>query len=207
MIEIGVLVLMRNHLYQFEGKTRIQKEGGSIGLAATGIIARIRMGRWSKKFKEMCQTNLLSLLMYKAYVDDENMVWKVMELGRRWNGKKMEWRQKWYEEDVERNEKNDVRMMREVVAMANTIERDIKLTMDVPSVNKDGKLPVLDLKMWVEEVRGEEGERYSEIVYEHYEKDMVAKRVISKHSALPEKVKRTTLAQEGLRKLRNQDQT
>ena len=151
---------MRNHLYQFEGKVRIQREGGSIGLAATGVIARIRMGRWSHKFKDMCRSNSLTLDMYKAYVDDENLLWRSMEKGRRWNWRRVEWRREWYEEDIEKAEEDDIRMMREVVAMANTLERDIQLTMDVPSTNSDGKLPVLDLKMWIEEREGERGEKY-----------------------------------------------
>ena len=144
VVEIGILVLMRNHLYQFEGKVRVQREGGSIGLAATGVIARIRMGRWSEKFKDMCRRNLLEMEMYKAYVDDENILWRVMEPGRRWNGRRLEWRSEWYEEDLAKDEQHDIRMMREVVAMANTIEKDIQLTMDVPSINGDKKLPVLD---------------------------------------------------------------
>ena len=160
VVEIGVKTLMRNHLYQFEGKVRIQREGGSIGLAATGVIARIRMGRWSHKFKDMCRSNSLTLDMYKAYVDDENLLWRSMEKGRRWNWRRVEWRREWYEEDIEKAEEDDIRMMREVVAMANTLERDIQLTMDVPSTNSDGKLPVLDLKMWIEEREGERGEKY-----------------------------------------------
>ena len=80
-----------------------------------------------------------------------------MEEGRKWNGKRMEWRQEWYESDMLKKEESDLRMMREVVAMANTKERDIQLTMDVPSINKEGKFPVLDLKMWIEERRGTNG--------------------------------------------------
>ena len=51
------------------------------------------------------------------------------------------------QKDTEKNEKNDVRVMREVRKLANTIESDIQLTVDVPSENEDGKLPVLDLKV------------------------------------------------------------
>ena len=74
VVELGILILMRNHIYQFEGKARIQKEGGSIGLAATGVIARIRMMRWGKKFKELCRENRLDLLLFKVYVDNENLI-------------------------------------------------------------------------------------------------------------------------------------
>ena len=63
VVEIAVKTLMRNHTYQFEGKYYIQKEGGSIGMAATGVIARLRMVRWSRLFKEKCRENRLELLM------------------------------------------------------------------------------------------------------------------------------------------------
>ena len=43
-------------------------------------------------------------------------------------------------------------MMREILKMANTIEPDIEVTADIPSENEEGKLPVLDLKMWVEQI-------------------------------------------------------
>ena len=46
-------------------------------------------------------------------------------------------------------------MMREVLKLANTIEKDIQLTAEVPSEKKDKKLPVLDLKVWVREIKGE----------------------------------------------------
>ena len=151
----------------------------------------------------MCRSNQLTLDMYKAYVDNENLLWRNMEKGGKWNGKRLEWRKDWYDEDMEKGEKDDVRMMREVVAMANTLEKDIQLTMDVPSTNSDGKLPVLDLKMWIEVREGARGEKYEEVLYEYYEKEMVSKRVINKDSALPERVKCTTLAQEVIRMMRN----
>ena len=103
-------------------------------------------------------------------------------------------------------------MMREVQKMANTIEKDIQLTMDVPSNHPDGKLPVLDLKMWVESRRDGEGEggrvdegevEHQEIMYQFYEKEMVAPRVIGRESVLPERVKLTTLTQEIIRVKKN----
>ena len=54
----------------------------------------------------------------------------------------------------------------EVVKMANSISGDLHFTADVPSGNGDSKLPVLDLKLWVESRKGEEGEEYSEIMHE-----------------------------------------
>ena len=78
VLEIGITTLMRNHVYQFEGRSRVQREGGSIGIAATGVIARIRMMRWSRRFREKCKSNNLELELYRVYVDNENQAWRVM---------------------------------------------------------------------------------------------------------------------------------
>ena len=64
VLEIGITVLMRYHVYQFEGKTRIQREEGSIGISVTGVISRIRMMRWGRKFKSISKSNNLDLEMY-----------------------------------------------------------------------------------------------------------------------------------------------
>ena len=42
-IEIGIKMVMRNHLYKFNGEVFIQGEGGPIGLELTGAIARVFM--------------------------------------------------------------------------------------------------------------------------------------------------------------------
>ena len=94
------------------------------------------------------------LVMFKRYVDDVNMAWKIMRRGTRWNGERMKWREEWKREDDEKNEADDKRMMREVRLMANTLESDIQFTVDVASENVEGKLPVLDVKMWVEKREG-----------------------------------------------------
>ena len=157
----------------------------------------------ARKFRDLCKINRLELLLFKVYVDDENQLWRIMERGRRWNGQRMEWRRDWKSDDDEKNECSDVRMMREVRKMANSIESDIQLTVDVPSENVDKKLPVLDLKMWVEGRELENGGSYEVVMHEFYEKQMVTPRVISRDSALPERVKRETLAQEIIRISKN----
>ena len=112
----------------------------------------------------MCRQNNLELEMFKIYFDDENQLWRQLEQGRRWNGTHMEWRREWLEEDRSSTDSREKVMMREVLGMANSIEKDIQLTVDIPSDHK--KLPVLDLKMWVEDRVGERGEEYQEVVHD-----------------------------------------
>ena len=53
--------------------------------------------------------------------------------------------------------------------MGNSIDEDIRMIEDVPSQNKDNKLPVLDTKMWVEEVKIERGGKEGKVEQIRYE--------------------------------------
>ena len=46
VVEIAIIQVMSNHYYKFNSKMFHQKEGGSIGLRITSLIARISMDRW-----------------------------------------------------------------------------------------------------------------------------------------------------------------
>ena len=63
-------------------------------------------------------------------------------------------------------------------------------------MHQDGKLPILDIKVWVEEGR---------IRHSFYRKEVASNRVIMERSAVSRRTKRDTLFQEGLRRLRNMD--
>ena len=82
----------------------------------------------------------------------------------------MEWREEWYDQDMEKGEPGERRMMTEVQKMANSIQEDIQLTVDIPTDHPDKKLPVLDLRMWVEDRKGEKGEIFQEVLHQYYEK-------------------------------------
>ena len=57
------------------------------------------------------------------------------------------------EENVGEDEQKpgDVRTMVEMTKMANSISRIIQWTSDCPGENEDGKMPSLDLKVWLSE--------------------------------------------------------
>ena len=78
---------------------------------------------------------------------------------------------------------------------------------DYPSQNEDGKLPILDLKVWIErkkvEGREEEGGDVWVVLHEFYFKDVASKCVINAKLTLPWNCKRTVLTQEILRILLN----
>ena len=66
---------------------------------------------------------------------------------------------------------------------------------DTPSMNEDGKLPILDLKVWMDDEHN--------VVYEHYEKPMASKKVMNVQSAHSMTCKKSVHVQELLRRMLN----
>ena len=81
-----------------------------------------------------------------------------------------------------------------VVEIANSLEDDITLTFDSPSLNVDDKMPVLDLKLWCQG-------KYVQYVF--YEKEMTSSKTIGRQSALPWTTKKISLAGEVTRRMLN----
>ena len=79
--------------------------------------------------------------------------------------------------------------------LANSICQSIQMTVDFPSAHVSGWMPILDV-----EVRMREDKT---VDWRHYRKPMDSPYTILNNSAMPGKVKRLTLVQEGIRVLRN----
>ena len=186
-ISIGVEFVMKNHLYIFNKEVRKQSKGGPIGLALTGDVAQVFMCWWDQELIKRAEDEGLEMVFYKRYVDDGKTI------ARRIRDPI----------PVETDEEADVTIMKEIQQVADDIHESIKVTYDCPSINKDLKLPHLDLKVWLQSVDdGDRGKRIY-IMHEFYYKDVATKAVIHARSAIPTKTMRTTLAQEVIRILRN----
>ena len=98
--------------------------------------------------------------------------------------------------EKEKEVPDDKRSMDLIQEVANSIDDMIQMTNDVPSNYNDDKVPMLDVKAWIE--ADEE-----EIYYEFYEKPTKSKFVMSKGSAMPLRKKMETLSQEVFRRLHN----
>jgi hypothetical protein len=98
-------------------------------------------------------------------------------------------------EESEETQADDERLANILRDIANSIMPCIQMEADWPSKNPDGKLPILDLKVWTN--------RGNKIVYTHYEKPMATKSVLHSKSAHPEACKRSVHTQEVLRRLLN----
>ena len=121
--------------------------------------------------------------MYKRYVDDINICIKNTESATN------------REEEEEMDEYN-IKMIQKI---GNEIHPSIELEVDCPSMHDDRKLPILDLKVWIEETN----EQRTIILHEFYSKEMANKSVINARSAIPWNNKRTIMTQEVLRILLN----
>ena len=159
----------------------------------SGAVASIVMMIWDSKVTEKMYANEIGLLMYGRYVDDGNYLIRVFGRGWRWSDEhdRMIYRSEYARKDDEKNEEDDVRVMREVRKLANSIWDWIECTEEVGSVFEDGNLPILDLKVYCVKVRLSLGVDYWEPRWSFYEKSMKSKYVIMERSAMSDKVKAT----------------
>ena len=183
-LKVVICFIMKNHIYTFNGERRCQSKGGPIGLGLTGDVAQILMCWWDNKLKEKLEEKGMAVLMYKRMVDDINLV--VRKSGD------------------DEDEHTDKKVMELVQKLANDIHPSLQVTIDYPSKNPKGKMPILDLCVWMSaEYDQVTHEICFNVLHEYYCKDVASKAVINSRSAIPEKTKRTILTQEVLRILRN----
>ena len=130
----------------------LPEEGGPIGLKLAGVVAKLRMIDWMKRFNGLLKINCVKTYMNVVFVDDQSWAGRALRRGTRWDSKegKMRWSVEWEREDEDMSEKADKRTFRELRKMGNSLSSDIRMKEDTSSENEDGKLPILDTKMWVE---------------------------------------------------------
>ena len=85
-----------------------------------------------------------------------------------------------------------------LTSIANSISPMIKMESDVCSKYPDGKLPIVDLKVWINKSEGEVSIRH-----QFYKKPMASRLTIMAHSAYPTSPKRAALVEEAMRRMRN----
>ena len=131
-LKVVILFIMKNHIYTFENQIKMQSDGGPIGLELTGDVAQVFMMWWDEQLRHRLEERGLRVLMYKRYVDDINMAMETPT------------------STEEHDKSSDVRAMNIVKEIGDSIHPSIKIETDSPSQHDDSKLPILDLKVWVE---------------------------------------------------------
>ena len=200
-MKVVLLFIKENHMYTFNNDIKLQSRGGPIGLELTGVLAQLFMVWWDRQCVKKVEDNGLRLRVYKRYVDDINVIMNTPSSGLRFvDGKVI---QDERVAELEKYVQSDRRCMLLVQSVGNSIHSSIELEVDYPSQHGDGKLPILDLKVWVEKknrvVEGEQGRPVSMVLHEFFHKDVSSRSVVNARSALPWNCKRTILIQEVLR--------
>ena len=99
------------------------------------------------------------------------------------------------ERELRDDEEEDERLARILKEIANTVQEGIVMEEDTPSRNSSGKLPILDMEVWMTEE--------DRVVYRHYEKPMSNRRVMNAKSAQSSSCKKSVHVQELLRRILN----
>ena len=194
-LEILLVTCMNNHIYQFENKIRVQKQGGPIGLKLTGEIADCLMIDWDKKLLVELEKYGMVPDIYSRFKDDIQIAVESLEKGSKIVDNKLVIDEN--KKIIDENKTDTETTMEIIQNMANSISPIIKVTVETPCNFEDKKLPVLDIKVNVNE------KEQNRIDFEFFEKPTKNPRVILADSALSFSQKRTILTQECLRRLRN----
>ena len=185
-------LVMQNHFYSYDNTIRRQTKGGAIGNKLTEKLGRLLMKRHDKKYLKLLKKLDIREEIFDRYVDDELEGLAAVEPGVRFEEGKLIVKEDKIEEDrlLEADERT-FRLLRDI---GNSIFKCIQFTIDVPSLNENGRLPVLDLN--VEVVDGE-------IKHGFFQKPCTSEIVIPFNSAHSRKMKMSVLVEEGVRRLRN----
>ena len=87
----------------------------------------------------------------------------------------------------------DVQTFEVLKQIANSLDENIKVTFDVPSLHANKRVPVLDVKFWVD--------NNGLVQHSFYKKPYASQVTILQRSAFSAKTKSSSLFQEGLRRL------
>ena len=96
------------------------------------------------------------------------------------------------------NEEAEEQTMERIKTITNSKHESIQVKVDYPSNHKDKGTPILDTKMWLEEVEVR-GVMKHQILYSYYEKAMSSIPVLHKESAISRGSKINILVNELLR--------
>ena len=129
-----VKLAMDNHIIRYGNDFIIQKDEGSIGVRLTGILAEIVMLIWCKLLKEKLSTAGIVNSVLNRFVDDITTIQQVIPEGMKLVNGKLQFCQIKLEED--KAIPGDVRTMKVIKEIADTIDEDITVTYDTPSNNK-----------------------------------------------------------------------
>ena len=184
---------MNNHYFKIGDNIYRQSDGSAIGSDLSGEVARIYMLLWDLMFKDKLQSLDLSRDLYVRYVDDILMSMIRISRGLKYDPSTNTLIN---DPDVNNNPVHEDQYTFNIIKdVANSIHPNIQMEVDTPSNHMDGKLPVLDLKMWLEDDNS--------ISHTFYSKPVSSPYTILNRSAVSSSCKRSTIFQETIRRMKN----
>ena len=193
VISNAVKTVMTSHVYTNSDVMRLQQIGMAIGSTATAEVAKLLMLEHDQILWSNCSNAGLTKVASGRYVDDENPVLKTTPYGARLIDGKITVVPEHIQSDM--NIPHDKRTFSLVQQIANNIWPNIQFTVDVPSDNPSGLIPMLDMEVGINQL--------GLVTRKFYSKPMNTPFTIMSRSAHSWQIKRSTLTQEGVRRLLN----
>ena len=122
-LEIAVIFMFTHHVYSFGGENYLQSDSGPIGLRITMAVARLVMGEFGERMREILAEADIKILLEGLFVDD----------GR----------------DIS-PETRKKKTSEELCKAMNSIFPNIRFTIEVEEDFESRRPPLLDTELWVE---------------------------------------------------------
>ena len=159
-------------------------------------LARLVMQQWREEYSLLLREADLGELLSKIYVDDNRAIVRKIKSGMRFieKEKRFIYMAEWIEEDKLEDETK--RTIRELNKAMNSVNKDLKFTVEHESDFPNARLPTLAFELWSER----QGIRHS-----YYEKEMRSQLLTMKRSSQSENSKLAILTNEMNRRLMMMD--
>ena len=99
VLRLATELMYETHLYNFNGKSYKQQEGGPIGLRSTCALAKVVMGRWDIKWNKRMAANNIMMEDDGRFVDDARVFMYPVRPGWRWIEGGLWFKKEWEEKD------------------------------------------------------------------------------------------------------------
>ena len=124
-----------------------QDDGSPMGLDTSVEGSDIYMLAWERALISKLYKLGWSLEIYKRYVDD--IFTLLFNLNKGWHYNVQKDKMEYISDHPNAEQPDDLRTLTELLKIGNTLDSNIQLELDVPSL-QGGKLPLLDLKVWIQ---------------------------------------------------------
>ena len=126
-------------------------------------------------------------------MDDLNAILDAVKPGTRYNNEEEKLETVEEMKELDEGKEVDELTMEVFKQVANSVDEDIEVEIDFPSKNEDKMMPILDMKMAMNSE--------NKVFYKFYRKPQSNSRIMMARSALSDKLKRSTMSNEAMRRL------